>query len=126
MGASPGFQWLSVGSGIEHAEGGGTPTGELTHGFQIWMRMPVANMEDDPRYGTVEPARFAVTVQMLDVELEPGAEWSYTVPDNMDNAIFYCFRGSAIITANSKEGYRCLVFTGKMTREKILWHGPFV
>jgi len=173
--ASPGFQWLSVGSGIEHAEGGGTPAGERTHGFQIWMRMPVANMEDDPRYGTVEPAdiptvqidkglvrviagalngvmgpaRFSVTVQMLEVELEPGAEWSYTVPDNMDNAIFYCFKGgatinrretiksqqccrfdtsgarTALITAGG-DGYRCMVFTGKMTKEKIIWHGPFV
>merc|ERR1719277_1258451 len=52
---SPGFQWLSVGSGIEHAEGGGTPIGQNTHGFQIWLRMPTANMEDDPRYGVVNP-----------------------------------------------------------------------
>merc|ERR1719353_676927 len=96
---SPGFQWLSVGSGIEHAEGGGTPLGERTHGFQIWLRMPIQRMEDDPRYGTVNPseipmvkldkglvriiagqldnvvgpAQFAVTVQMLDVELESDA-----------------------------------------------------
>ena len=48
---SPGFQWLSVGSGIEHAEGGGTPEGELEHGFQIWLRMPTAKMRDAPRYG---------------------------------------------------------------------------
>ena len=32
---SPGFQWLSVGSGIEHAEGGGTPAGESERGLQI-------------------------------------------------------------------------------------------
>jgi len=98
---SPGFQWLSVGSGIEHAEGGGTPRGETEHGFQIWLRMPAARMGDAPRYGTVEPegmttvalddrgslarviagpfrdavgpAKFAVTVQMLDVDLKPGA-----------------------------------------------------
>merc|ERR1712083_131744 len=101
---APGFQWLSVGSGIEHAEGGGTPAGQSTHGFQIWLRMPIERMEDDPRYGTVSgdqipcvnldqgrvrviagplgdvvgPAEFSVTVQMLDVELEPGAEWMYT------------------------------------------------
>ena len=25
----PGFQWISVGSGIEHAEGGGTPKGQV-------------------------------------------------------------------------------------------------
>merc|ERR1719160_2259289 len=120
---SPGFQWLSVGSGIEHAEGGGTPAGERTHGFQIWLRMPAASREDDPRYGTVNPAdipivqlekgqvrviagsldgvqgpaRYAVTVQILDVELGPGEEWSYSCPDNMDNVIFYAFKGSATI-----------------------------
>ena len=87
----------AVGSGIEHAEGGGTPAGQNTHGFQIWLRMPKAKMKDDPRYGTVNPdaiptvplgpngslarviagplgdvvgpAKFAVSVQMLDVEL---------------------------------------------------------
>lgn len=172
---SPGFQWLSVGSGIEHAEGGGTPAGQRTHGFQIWLRMPVANMEDDPRYGTVNPAdiplvkldnglvrviagtlngilgpaRFAVAVQILDVELEPGAEWSYTCPENMDNAMLYACKGSATINAKNSlkaqqicrfdtagartalvtagsEGYRGMVFTGKMTNEKVVWHGPFV
>jgi redox-sensitive bicupin YhaK (pirin superfamily) len=45
---SPGFQWMSVGSGIEHAEGGGTPAGQRTHGFQIWLKMPRARMDDDP------------------------------------------------------------------------------
>jgi len=172
---SPGFQWLSVGSGIEHAEGGGTPAGERGHGFQLWLRMPIANMDDDPRYGTVEPnaipvvklekglvrvisgplgsvtgpARWAVSAQILDVELEPGADWSYTCPDNMDNCIFYAFKGSgtingkesllsqqacrfdtsgprtALVTAGS-QGFRAMVFAGKMTREKIVWHGPFV
>jgi hypothetical protein len=172
---SPGFQWLSVGSGIEHAEGGGTPSGECTHGFQIWLRMPVERMEDDPRYGTVNPtdipvvhldkgmirviagpldgvvgpAQFAVTVQILDMELEPGAEWSYTCPENMDNAMLYAFQGSATLNGSTplkaqeicrfdpsgsrvaviqagSTGYRGMVFTGKMTRENIVWHGPFV
>lgn len=27
---APGMQWLSAGSGIEHAEGGGTPQGEVS------------------------------------------------------------------------------------------------
>ena len=31
------------GSGIEHAEGGGTPKGESTHGFQIWVNVPAAH-----------------------------------------------------------------------------------
>ena len=37
---SPAMQWTSAGSGIEHAEGGGTPAGENMHGFQIWINVP--------------------------------------------------------------------------------------
>lgn len=172
---SPGFQWLSVGSGIEHAEGGGTPAGQHTHGFQLWLRMPKERMEDDPRYGTVGPeaiplvtfdggqarvvagpleetigpAKFSVNVQILDIQMEPGAEWMYSLPESMDNAMFYCFQGGA--TLNGKEefrfrqicrfdtsgassvavqagpdGFRAMVLAGKMTREKVIWHGPFV
>lgn len=172
---SPGFQWLSVGSGIEHAEGGGTPLGEQMHGFQIWLRMPTENMEDDPRYGIVNPseipivkldrglvrvvagplgevvgpAKYAVTVQILDVDLEGDAEWSYECPENMDNVIFYAFKGDSTINGKTalraqqtcrfdtsgpkaayikagRDGFRGLVFAGKMTKEKIVWHGPFV
>jgi len=172
---SPGFQWMSVGSGIEHAEGGGTPAGQRAHGFQIWLRMPLAKMEDDPRYGTVSPvdipiskldrgqvrviagsledvvgpAQYANAVQILDLELDAGGEWNYTCPDIMDNAMFYCFKGEATLNGSTKlraqqicrfdtsgprtaflragnAGCRCMVFTGKMTREKIFWHGPFV
>jgi len=172
---APGFQWLSVGSGIEHAEGGGTPLGQRTHGFQLWLRMPLDKMEADPRYGTVSgnqipcvrfaggsvrviagpldgevgPAQFSVAVQILYVELEPGTEWTYTCPADMDNAMIYAFKGSAEINASSPlnaqhicrfdtsgarvasiragdSGFRGMVFTGKMTREKVVWHGPFV
>lgn len=34
------MQWVSAGSGIEHAEGGGTPAGEADLGFQIWVNVP--------------------------------------------------------------------------------------
>lgn len=53
--ASPGMQWISVGSGIEHAEGGGTPAGEKMEGFQIWVNVPSERKMDDPRYGTEPP-----------------------------------------------------------------------
>jgi redox-sensitive bicupin YhaK (pirin superfamily) len=35
---SPGMQWCSVGSGIEHAEAGGTPAGQNMTGFQARLR----------------------------------------------------------------------------------------
>jgi len=174
--ASPGFQWMSVGSGIEHAEGGGTPAGENTHGFQIWLKMPKDKMKDKPRYGTVQPddiptvplgdgglvrviagplgetvgpAQFAVTVQILDVELKPNEEFAYSRPDGIDNVMFYGFKGAATLNGSDairaqqicrfdtqtgsaallkagSDGFRAMVFAGKQTKEKLVWHGPFV
>jgi len=173
---SPGFQWMSVGSGIEHAEGGGTPAGENTHGFQIWLKMPKDKMKDEPRYGTVQPtdiptvpladggvarviagplgetvgpAQFAVTVQILDVELKPNEEFAYSRPDGIDNVMFYGFKGAAVLNGSDSikaqqicrfdtqtgvaallkagaDGFRMMVFAGKQTKEKLIWHGPFV
>eukprot|EP00697_Spironema_sp_BW2_P002814 gnl/Spiro4/13753_TR7341_c0_g1_i1.p1 gnl/Spiro4/13753_TR7341_c0_g1~~gnl/Spiro4/13753_TR7341_c0_g1_i1.p1 ORF type:complete len:296 (+),score=56.41 gnl/Spiro4/13753_TR7341_c0_g1_i1:124-1011(+) len=59
---SPGMQWCSVGSGIEHAEAGGTPAGINTTGFQIWINVPSDRKMDDPRYGTVSPSELPVIV----------------------------------------------------------------
>ena len=54
--ATPGMQWISCGSGIEHAEGGGTPAGQTNTGFQIWINVPAARKMDDPQYGTEDAA----------------------------------------------------------------------
>jgi hypothetical protein len=53
-------QWISVGSGIEHAEGGGTPAGQTMSGFQIWINVPTDRKMDDPRYGTVDPSALPI------------------------------------------------------------------
>ena len=53
--ASPGIQWCSCGSGIEHAEGGATPQGDVLEGFQIWINVPANQKLRDPRYGTHPP-----------------------------------------------------------------------
>jgi len=50
---APGMQWMQAGSGIEHAEGGGSPKGEIGHGFQIWINVPSDQKMTDPAYGTV-------------------------------------------------------------------------
>jgi hypothetical protein len=52
---SPGLQWCSVGSGIEHAEGGGVPKGQTMEGFQLWVNVPKTHKMKAPRYGTVPP-----------------------------------------------------------------------
>jgi len=49
---SPGVQWISAGSGIEHAEGGGNAAGVTAEGFQMWFDVPAAKKMDAPRYGT--------------------------------------------------------------------------
>jgi redox-sensitive bicupin YhaK (pirin superfamily) len=95
------------------------------------------------------PAEFAVTVQILDVELEAGVSWTYEVPEGMDNAMFYAFKGDAALNGGTPiraqqicrfdtsgpraaqlkagaGGFRCMVFTGKQTKEDLVWQGPFV
>ena len=37
---TPGMQWMSTGSGVEHAEGGGNEKGQVVQGFQIWINVP--------------------------------------------------------------------------------------
>jgi len=51
--STPGMQWMSVGSGVEHAEGGANEKGEVLQGFQIWINVPSEHKMDDPDYGTV-------------------------------------------------------------------------
>jgi redox-sensitive bicupin YhaK (pirin superfamily) len=67
----------------------------------------------------------------------------------MDNAMFYCFKGAGTLNGTpfkaqqicrfdtsggsvkaavsaGAAGLRMMVFTGKMTKEDVVWHGPFV
>ena len=120
---SPGMQWISVGSGIEHAEGGGTERGEVMAGFQIWVNVPSARKMDDPRYGTEPPENIPVVscgngdvkahcriiagemqgqkgpfktvqdVQMVDYTLPANTAVTHHVPDNMDNCLVYVYAG---------------------------------
>ena len=135
-------------------------------------------MRDAPRYGTVGPeqipvetidrngsfarvvagryrlkrgpARFAVNVQILDIELKPDTEFLYERPPNMDNVMFYCLDGGGrlngantlyqrqicrfdtttgkvkVSVSASSGGMRFMVFAGVALREPLTWHGPFV
>lgn len=51
--SSPGLQWMSVGSGVNHAEGGANEKEDEQQGFQIWINVPSLHKMDDPDYGTV-------------------------------------------------------------------------
>jgi len=122
---SPGMQWISCGSGIEHAEGGGTPAGQLDHGFQIWINVPSARKMDDPRYGTETPEtipdlrpqpgvamrllagsshgatgpfRTVQPVQMVDVYgIGAGVTYHHPVPMGFNTCLVYVYRGSATV-----------------------------
>jgi redox-sensitive bicupin YhaK (pirin superfamily) len=120
--AAPGLQWVSVGSGIEHAEAFDTPAGENTTGFQIWVNVPSARKMDDPRYGTVNPSDLPVLslpggvmarvlageaggargpfttaqpLQMIDFTLPANAAVEHAVPLELNNALAFVFRGAA-------------------------------
>jgi len=124
---TPGMQWIACGSGIEHAEGGGTPAGEKTGGFQIWINTPAARKMDDPRYGIEPPSSipavevapgatrrllagaegeqtgpFQTTqqVQVVDFELGPGAALEYAVPAGLDTTMAYVYDGAGQVSGS--------------------------
>lgn len=122
---SPGMQWISVGSGIEHAESGGTPKGEDMEGFQIWVNVPAARKMDDPRYGTVPPEdlpkltpkaganlrvlagsvgetegpfKTVAPVHIVEVDLDAYTSYDHSIePVTLDNCIVYVYRGAGQI-----------------------------
>ena len=119
--ATPGMQWISVGSGIEHAEGGATD--ELSAGFQIWINVPSSHKMDDPQYG-VEPPENIPTIttdnsvelvlagehknkagpfhtkqplQMIDYTLKQNSSITHQVPVHLDNCMIFIYSGAGNI-----------------------------
>lgn len=120
---SPGMQWMSVGSGVMHAEGGGNKKGERNQGFQIWINVPKERKMDDPRYGTVPskdlplvtlndsgdvearvlagnalgvkgPFQTVQPVQMIDYRLKKGSSVQFNIDEDLDTAMLYVYEGS--------------------------------
>jgi redox-sensitive bicupin YhaK (pirin superfamily) len=130
---SPGMQWMSVGSGVEHAEGGGNDMGTHVQGFQIWINVPKDRKMDDPRYGTVPsedlpavalgdgvgtalvlagdaygvrgPFETVQRVQMIDFRVEGGARIDFSIGEGLDTAILYVYEG-CLRSVNGKEDIR--------------------
>lgn len=125
-----GMQWMSVGSGVVHAEGGATPKGTTIQGFQIWINVPSDKKMEDPRYGTVPTqdlplvsidegveARvlageaFGVTgpfetvqpVQMIDVEMQAHSEFLMDVASRLDTTLLYVYEGELSSLNNHEE-----------------------
>jgi redox-sensitive bicupin YhaK (pirin superfamily) len=94
---TPGLQWIMAGSGIEHAEGGGTPAGVDQLGFQIWINIPAANKMMDPVYGTESPE----TIPLKDLfpkANDTGYSFSETIGDNA------CPAGKSLVRARLLAG----------------------
>lgn len=118
---TPGMQWMSTGSGVEHAEGGATAAGERVQGFQIWVNVPANEKMKPPRYGTVPTEKLPLVqlndkvqarvlagnlgeqqgpfetvqpVQMIDFEVAKGGEISFDVTVGLDTAMLYVYEGS--------------------------------
>lgn len=133
--ATPGMQWMSVGSGVEHAEGGATPEGESQQGFQIWINVPARHKWDDPLYGTEPPEsipqqeiapgakarllagpmnsrvgafKSKAEIQIVDFELEPGASLSHTVPVGLNTTLLYVYEGATTVNADTLVGPKAI------------------
>lgn len=125
--AAPGAQWCFAGSGIEHAESGGTPLGEPQEGFQIWINVPSARKMDDPSYGThpaselplltesqlspgvsarliagslqgVEgPFKAPVSLTLVDYTLGPSSTSLHPLTPTHDNSLIYVYAGEGSV-----------------------------
>jgi len=124
---TPGMQWISVGSGIEHAEGGGTPEGKMDEGFQLWFNTPAEFKKRDPTYGTEDPKSLPVLpiangaskatilagkvsgvegpfktvqpVQVVDFEFNAGVDqYDHVVPADFDQCVLFVYNGSGRIS----------------------------
>mmetsp|Transcript_49663 Transcript_49663/g.121248 ORF Transcript_49663/g.121248 Transcript_49663/m.121248 type:complete len:318 (+) Transcript_49663:138-1091(+) len=140
--ATPGMQWMSVGSGVEHAEGGGTPAGQEQQGFQIWINVPKEFKMNDPVYGTEPPEaipqeeiapgakarllagpmgervgvfKTKASVQVIDFDLDASASLKHTVPVGMDCALLFIYQGAAQVNDAAVKGNSIVVFDAAAT-----------
>lgn len=95
--STPGLQWIIAGSGIEHAEGGGTPAGEEQQGFQIWINLPSKDKMMDPKYGTESPE----SIPLRDLfPKDNGEGFSFTDSSRNDK----CVAGNSLVRARLLSG----------------------
>ena len=134
-----GIQWMRTGSGVEHAEGGGSPVGAAKHGFQLWINLPSHMKMNDPSYGTVQPehipqedntnkrgglVRYLAGAyknsasfpdrkdfSIIDVELPANATQIVSLPLQFEKVIIYAYRGRGKIAGQLVRPQNAAVLT---------------
>ena len=120
---------MNCGSGVMHAEGGGSAAGTFVQGFQIWINVNTASKMEDPQYGTIPteelpvvkvsegvaarvlageafgaqgPFKTKQAVQMIDIELDAQSRVKFEIPPDLDTAMAYVYEGD-LLHANASE-----------------------
>jgi redox-sensitive bicupin YhaK (pirin superfamily) len=165
-------QWMSSGRGILHEEMPRRGPSGNSYGFQLWVNLPSHLKMSEPRYqevtaatiptyekegarirvvaGTVESVSgpvngIAASPLYLDVELSPGLEWQFPIPDG-HTLIAYVFEGEGVFSGETVNAVkmvrfsdgdhlavrtenspvRLMLMAGAPFREPIVPYGPFV
>jgi quercetin 2,3-dioxygenase len=164
-------QWMTAGSGIVHQEM--PKPSERMLGLQLWLNLPAKNKMVSPKYHGIRKADIPVIDEgdrkirilagmygektgaiegtyckplLLDVEVNPRAEWSLDMEENT-TLFVYIFRGSGTFSSDklisakhavlfdetgaftvkaSEDGIRFFLMAGEPLREPIAWGGPIV
>lgn len=168
-------QWMTAGRGLVHSEMPEQLEGRM-RGFQLWVNLPARDKMCEPRYQEFAPDRFpqlqpapGVTVKViagrvgdvtgpieqpatqpvyLDIQLDAGATWDYSLPEG-HGAFGYVFEGGIELGADDarplaaqelavlaggplvtmqggREGGRLILVAGRPLGEPVARHGPFV
>lgn len=166
-------QWMTAGSGIIHQEMP-QPSNRL-FGVQIWLNLPAKDKMTAPKYrgilkedialidegdrvirvigGTYQGEKGAaegdfVKPLFLDVEVNPGSEWSLDTVKDTTLFVYILQGGGAFGSADdqyvsakhavlfnegnkfrvkaSDQGIRFLLLTGEPLRQPVAWGGPIV
>lgn len=169
-------QWMTAGRGLVHSEMPEQEAGRM-RGFQLWVNLPAKDKMVDPRYQEFAAERIpvvqpgaGVTVKViagavgdvsgpiaqpatdplyLDIALDAGTTWEYTLPEG-HNAFAYVFEGNIALGDGEdarrlglhemgvlgggdvlklqagSDGARLIVVAGRPLREPVARHGPFV
>lgn len=169
-------QWMTAGRGLIHSEMPEQESGRM-RGFQLWVNLPAREKMTAPKYQEFAPERLpvvspakGVAVKViagrvddttgpisqpatdpvyLDISLEPGQGWDYTLPEG-HNAFAYAFEGAltvgegdearplesqemAVLGGGNRVSLRAgaqptrvILVAGRPLREPVVRHGPFV